>query len=73
MCSSTHDCVCMINGTLSLLLLSSISVAFTSPLVRSVEEGAVDEIEFCLTVTEVVQSHIFREYYIDLIPGSATG
>ena len=49
------------------------SVVFTGPLARSVDEGSVDDIELCLTVTEAREDHIFREYYIDLISGSATG
>ena len=50
-----------------------LSVVFTGPLARSVEEGAVDDIDLCLTVTEAREDHIFRRYYIDLISGSATG
>ena len=50
-----------------------LSVAFIGPLIMSVEEGAVDGIKFCLTVTEAHQSYIFREYFIYPISGMAIG
>ena len=39
----------------------------------SVEEGAIDGLLFCLTVTEARESYIFREYMIESIQESANG
>ena len=61
--------------TMSIFIIhyNHFSVEYTGPPARSVEEGAVDDIDLCLTVTEAREDHIFRRYYIDLISGSATG
>ena len=39
----------------------------------SVEEGAIDGLLFCLTVTEARESYNFREYMIKSIQESAKG
>ena len=38
----------------------------------SVMEGNVAGLEFCLTVTEVLESHMFRRYVIETVPFGGT-
>ena len=55
------------------LTIHYLLVEVSTPLVMSVEEGAIDGLLFCLTVTEARESYIFREYMIESIQESAKG
>ena len=70
--SLAAPCIHSVSTVVSLLLAKhakhahnvSYAVEFTSPL--SIDEGTVDTLQFCFTVTEVLEENIFTHYYVNL-------